>query len=291
MNEPIDDKAFEEYLKRGSPVSQHYQALDSDELPADIDRQVLARAQEAVRAPVVRKTRAWQRWSVPVALAASAVLAVSIVIESGQHESTLTRAPSYPAAERETTTAVPQADEQETAPAAAYEPPPVAAPAAPTEVPRAGSAPQNRPAASPRAQVERPSEPRAAAQPRIESLAKRAQVEAAEQKASADARMEHARQRAAEDLNERAMQASRTPVDSVPPAPPPAVAQQAAPVASAAQAETRSFASERAPEEWLREIRELRASGKAEEADREWKAFREAFPDHIVAEDDLAIGR
>jgi len=30
VNEPIDDKAFEEYLKRGSPVSQQYQALDSD---------------------------------------------------------------------------------------------------------------------------------------------------------------------------------------------------------------------------------------------------------------------
>ncbi len=291
MNEPIDDKAFEEYLKRGSPVSQHYQALDSDEIPADIDRQVLARAEEAVRAPVVRKARAWQRWSVPVALAASAVLAVSIVIESGQHESTLTRAPSYPAAERETTAAVPHADEQETAPTHAYEPPPGAAPAAPTDVPRAGSTPQDRPAASPRAQVERSSEPRAAAQPRLEALAKRAEAEAAEQKASADARMERARQRAAEDLNDRAMQASRTPVHPVPPAPPPATAQHAAPVASAAQAESQSIARERDPEDWLRQIRELRASGNAEEADREWKAFREAFPDHVVAEDDLAIGR
>lgn len=288
MNEPIDDKAFEEYLKRGSPVSQQYQALDSDEIPADIDRQVLARAQEAVRAPVVRKTRAWQRWSVPVALAASAVLAVSIVIESGQHESALTRAPSYPAAERDANTGAPQADEREVEPRLAYEPPrPVATPSEAT-----GSAPQDRPAAAPpRAQVDRPSEPRVAVQPRVEAFAKRAEAEAAEQKASADARIERARQRAAEELNDRAMRASRVPVDPVPAAPPPAAMQQAAPAASAAQAESSSFASERDPEEWLREIRELRVSGKAEEADREWKAFREAFPDHVVAEDDLAIGR
>jgi hypothetical protein len=50
-------------------------------------------------------------------------------------------------------------------------------------------------------------------------------------------------------------------------------------------------AKARDPEDWLRDIRELRAAGKIDEADREWKAFREAFPDYEIADDDPAIAR
>lgn len=42
------------------------------------------------------------------------------------------------------------------------------------------------------------------------------------------------------------------------------------------------------PAKWLEEIRDLRRAGKAVDADREWKLFREAFPDFRVADDDLA---
>jgi hypothetical protein len=42
------------------------------------------------------------------------------------------------------------------------------------------------------------------------------------------------------------------------------------------------------PEEWLEDIRELRRAGKTADADREWRLFREAFPDFEVADDDLA---
>jgi hypothetical protein len=39
---------------------------------------------------------------------------------------------------------------------------------------------------------------------------------------------------------------------------------------------------------WLRDIRKLRLQDKQEEADREWRRFRVAFPDHPVAENDKA---
>lgn len=42
------------------------------------------------------------------------------------------------------------------------------------------------------------------------------------------------------------------------------------------------------PEQWLEHIRQLRRDGKSRAADREWKAFREQYPAHVVAEDDLA---
>jgi len=39
-------------------------------------------------------------------------------------------------------------------------------------------------------------------------------------------------------------------------------------------------ARERDPAEWLAHIRELRAAGKEDEAQREWAAFRAAYPEY-----------
>lgn len=89
MSEPIDDKAFEEYLSRESQLSKRYRALGADEVPAELDGLVLAQARQAVAAKPSsgRKKPAWMRWTPPLALAASMVLVISIVIESGtRHE-------------------------------------------------------------------------------------------------------------------------------------------------------------------------------------------------------------
>lgn len=288
MNGQIDDKAFEEYLKRGTPVSQHYQALEADETPSDLDRQILARAEEAVRSPATSKRRAWQRWSIPVALAASAVLAVSIVIESGQHESALTRAPSYSEPALEVAPAPRELEERAIEPSAeAPAPQPVPAPNAADEA----DVLRERHAQARREQVERRSELQAVAvPPPPEALAKRIEPEA-ESGVAADSRAKKAFSDAA------AQTASRGPARPVPVAPvPPLEAERPAATAAPARAvrgfasETQSIDAHTDPEAWLREIRELRAAGKSEEADREWKAFRESFPDHVVAEDDPAIG-
>jgi hypothetical protein len=42
------------------------------------------------------------------------------------------------------------------------------------------------------------------------------------------------------------------------------------------------------PEAWLKDIRELRKENKQEQADQEWRRFREAFPKYEVAETDAA---
>lgn len=92
MSEPIDDKSFEEYLGRESQLSKRYRALGTDEVPAELDSLVLAQARQAVapKSANSRKKPAWMRWTPPLALAASMVLVISIVIESGtQHELTM----------------------------------------------------------------------------------------------------------------------------------------------------------------------------------------------------------
>jgi hypothetical protein len=45
------------------------------------------------------------------------------------------------------------------------------------------------------------------------------------------------------------------------------------------------------PELWLRDIRQLRKENKQADADREWRRFREKFPDHVVQESDTARER
>ena len=39
------------------------------------------------------------------------------------------------------------------------------------------------------------------------------------------------------------------------------------------------------PADWLRRIETLRAQGKTEDAEREWLAFRKAWPDYPVTPD------
>lgn len=301
MNEQIDDKTFEEYLKRGSPVSRQYQALESDEVPADIDREVLARAEQAVRSPAVHKRRAWQRWSIPVGLAVSAVLALSIVMESGQHEQTLVRRPSYAEPAQDASSASPEAPKQ--AAESSVEPQPVelhAAPMPAREEPDSSTAAREQETNVLRERMQRRVAERAVAPPPpIDAFAKRTAAEA-ERSAAADSRAERARERRADERSDRPVQTvahAPTRPAFVPPAAP-----MEMPLPSSASTppsvESSGFATEEQhararhvdPEEWLREIRELRAAGKTEDADREWKAFREAFPDYTVAEDDPAIG-
>ncbi|HWK73575.1 MAG TPA: hypothetical protein VNQ81_04845 [Povalibacter sp.] len=100
MSEPIDDKAFDEYLSGRSQISQRYRALHDDAhetVPPALDRRILAQARDAIGqaettpvddlAQLRTKRRRLMQWSVPAALAASAVLVISIVVRSGvQHE-------------------------------------------------------------------------------------------------------------------------------------------------------------------------------------------------------------
>lgn len=97
MSDPIDDKALDEYLKGGSLVSQRYRELGADEVPDDLDRRVLAQARAAVTKRSHQRS-AWMRWSGPVALAASVVLVLAVVIDSGvQQQTIMVSEPKQPA--------------------------------------------------------------------------------------------------------------------------------------------------------------------------------------------------
>jgi hypothetical protein len=96
VSNPIDDRAFEEYLSRNAQVSRNYRELDADDVPVHLDERVLAQARAALSSPASheddlarlrRKRQRLMRWGVPAAIAASALLVVSIVIRTGsQHE-------------------------------------------------------------------------------------------------------------------------------------------------------------------------------------------------------------
>ena len=108
MSDPID-KALDEYLSGNSQVSRRYRELDDVAVPPQLDQAVLAQARAAVAdrqssqsdgqsdvrsdghtdelERLRQRRKRLMQWSVPAGLAASAVLVVSIVMQSGvQHE-------------------------------------------------------------------------------------------------------------------------------------------------------------------------------------------------------------
>lgn len=109
MSEHIDDKAFDEYLSRQGRISRQYRGLDGSGVPPELDRRVLDQAAQAVEKKHRGKAGAWRTWSIPVALAASTLLALAVVIESGV-EPTVLQAPKEVSA-REQRSAEPLASE------------------------------------------------------------------------------------------------------------------------------------------------------------------------------------
>lgn len=305
-----DEQQLEEYLRGGSAVSQQYRQLRSSEVPTELDRLVLRQAQGAVKARPA-KSRAWARWAGPLALAASTVLVVSIVIESGVHEETYIAVPaSAPADPPPKQEAAPTHEAREKAAGSAADenvvqlvpvqptvieddfvgPPPAAIAAeAPAPAPledrklaRQRVAPP--PVAAPVAQV--PAESTPHEEVAVRSSAPRGARNSAPAAVSARAQEED------KGLEEIIMTAQKRRAEPKPTAGPrntvaaPATADSARD-ADETQDEPRNYSD---PEQWLRDIRQLRKEDKHEEADREWRRFRYMFPDYEVADTDPARG-
>jgi len=83
VSDPIDIKALDEYLKGDSDISRTFRELGGEDVPPELDRRVLNEARAAVASGGGARSRSWLRWSAPLALAASVVLVVTVVIESG----------------------------------------------------------------------------------------------------------------------------------------------------------------------------------------------------------------
>jgi hypothetical protein len=306
VSDPIDIKALDEYLKGGSDISQRYRELGREDVPPDLDRRVLAEARAAVAGGGAARSRSWLRWSAPVALAASVVLVVAVVIESPVQDATLS---IQPASEQSA-----QARQQEPELQIVPEQPPAAAPSAVL------------PAAPPPASAAKAEAKRADRAPVVEEVLVNAQVPPEQSFAPTPVAVDSVAVDSAEALlaAERpapAMRTQNTSVrneadrtagleDSSAKASASTVLQEAVVTGtrqrrsagrtagprntiSGSAFETRPAADADAeqsdPAKWLEEIRDLRRAGKTAEADAAWERFREVFPDFPVAQDDVAL--
>jgi hypothetical protein len=296
MTQPQDDKALDEYLQRDSAVSQHYRNLDADAVPPALDSAVLAQASEALRASNTKRKPAWTRWSAPLALAATVVLGVGIVLQIGvderiavpsaQVEMTAGEVPARDAASSaaiEQVTQEPQVFSEEAkldAPAPAPASPQPAAPRQARERSESRANEAKREAAISAQRVEEPVElltqdvapPPAAtvSAPVEEEMAVTSSPSAEPEKRAFESRADQTI--TAQAANQRAMS---SPADVA-----------ASAVVNRPQA---SPAAPRLnPEEWLQQIRALRRDGKVLEADAEWRQFVSAYPTFVVKADDLA---
>ncbi len=278
-----DEQALDEYLKGGSSVSQRYRESGADVVPAHLDERVLALARAAPTRQA--KSRPWVRWTAPLAVAASAILALSIVLDQGAREHAAVSRAEPPAsaapevrAESPTRTA-PQSPAQERSDALLETPVAPVRPATKAEAPPVAAAREVAPAFAPPEAERSDGE---AAQAR--ELKRQVEREGTSARRSEEIAASTPAPRAVEETvasrRPRSIEgaASQEAISSV-------VATDAAQIEAAAPA---ANALHDDPDRWLTQIRKLREQGQNEEADEEWKRFREAYPDYPVADSDAA---
>lgn len=319
------EQQLDEYLKGDSSVSRQYRQLHSAEVPAELDQLVLRQAEDAVKNRPAHGRPAWVRWTAPLAVAASTVLVLSIVIQTGVRDETATQRAPQPtmqaqqreraeskAEERqagesvtdESTADESAADEsaaderviaEQAAPVSGFVPPAEVAPepATDSQVEDYAQPQYTAPAAPPPPKLDTPSPramrseaPQAVAQDRsppppaaapVTIMPARSVSRAAEDAArvlQASSIEESARKQSAGVANQAVREEERSLAET-------AYSRQISAPISAPRAYTD-------PEVWLKDIRELRKENKQEQADREWRRFRAAFPKYEVAETDLA---
>jgi hypothetical protein len=76
------DEEFEDFLNRRKPVF-HRPTDEMFEPPAELDRVVLRQAREAIKPPEPMRMFSAPRWSMPIALAATLVIAFTIIFRAG----------------------------------------------------------------------------------------------------------------------------------------------------------------------------------------------------------------
>jgi hypothetical protein len=313
VSDPTDIKALDEYLKKGSEVSQRYRELGSDDVSPELDRRVLEAARAAVANESPSRSRSWLRWSAPLAVAASVVLVVTVVLEGGLQDKktvALQQAPAEVRQEPRVEAAAVTIDDKAYAdnerkladelrkqqdavsgydvsaqnalqPARELAPPaaPVVAPApAAASVPKAEA--ERSKSAAPLQELvvqgARRDESQMATSP--VTVVTQEDVAAAAQPAEADSSADVQEVQVAGTRNRHAIGRTAGARGTV--------------STDSMRRETRPASDEPAnrsdPQAWLEEIRELRREHKTQDADREWLRFREAFPDFPVADDDIA---
>jgi hypothetical protein len=305
MNQPIDpnldEHSLAQYLKRDSEYSTQYRNVPVDDVPPELDHAVMAQATSAVRV-IVPKLQTWRRFTMPMTLAATLVLAVSIVLNVRQNEAPIeSDTPNKIAA-------TPLAVEADIAAPEAPALPAIAASSESLEAARPER--RERQAKEAPLQAETKSKQGFAADlnrrsdsvvqppppsPVIQQQAPPTEVAAADAVAPA---LKMASAPAAAEVRAVETAATTRELEEV------VVTAQQIPAASSAGGprsnvpaagqsyglSDREKAVEREanPQQWLKYIRDLRAVNRNIEANREWERFIKAYPTHPVAETDAA---
>jgi hypothetical protein len=313
VSDPIDGKALEEYLKGDSAVSRRYRELGSDEVSPELDRRVLAEAQAAVEKRSTAKStqrppHRWLLWGAPLAVAASAVLVFSIVLEGGLQENVILS--SAPLTSREPAQAPARESVQHDAQA------PAAASPAPIEQPQAQSGQiEHSKVAAPLAGTAAPAAAKSDLPTTTENKRERS-AEVAPHAAVSESRIAPAfagsersappvvppgfsttqtrpvrpptDERTAPEASDLAM--SRQFASAVMHEPAAGAANDASTVSVAAsfEAAREQLPLSTDPQRWLEYIRELRKDGKTAQADHEWQRFLDTFPNYTVSDTDAA---
>ena len=289
MTEPtdkplLDEQQLDEYLKGDSSVSRHYRQLPGEDVPPSLDRLVLRQAEEAVKRP---SRPAWVRWTAPLAVAASAVLVVSIVMQTGLRDETMVASPSVKGSIETKKIEKPAAAVPEVPPPVVYvdlngrnAPAPV--------VPEIEMAIEPEPVAPAPALAPAPAEAEIPQEFAKSEEADKAEL-VADQPRHKAAREDLARREQESAVAQRATRSEQAQAAGAPNAAPAAVLSYSRPIAASAADNVATIQHAYTdPEAWLKDIRQLRKDNKQEEADREWRRFREAFPDYDVTETDAA---
>jgi hypothetical protein len=295
MNEPDS---------RDPRLDAAYRDAATDEPPAAIDERIRAAARRAVAAGPqsleaqarAEAQRSWAaRWRVPVSIAATVVIAVTLsymVQDDEVRRARIDGVPAGPAPAQESSAAPPPP--APAAPAAKAQEAP--APATPPAADAAAGVPHFEPGAGP-FPASPPAERQAPAVGGASASADRARENAALAK-EVEQRQAELERRVAEEAGRSSaqrLQSAPAPAAVPPPAP--------APMAKPDPTRERAFADRpagrlereaasgvadqkvRTPEEWLEDIRRLKTQGRTEDVAKELAEFRKRYPDYKLPAD------
>lgn len=296
MTAPERDDEFEAFLQRRTLLPEAMSGDDKLEPPSALDAIVLKKARVAIRAQ--RQPIRAARWATPVALAATILLCLSILLNvtlnTNRPDAALRRMTagngtevSAPSAPMRDDAAAPQASAGNSGPPLPAEPPPSAyaeqrkpALAARTRPGYLAQAPAPSQARGPRAPtVSAPATPAAptvsAPAPATPAARDAASSEAAPASLAANSAPNASQPEAAAAAGESARAA--------PEAPPPAALTSTLEPAAMALAQRKADKTAPHPQDpkvWLRQIDALRVQGRTAQADAEMQRFRAAFPNY-----------
>jgi hypothetical protein len=251
---------------RDPHLDRAYRELPREEPPVEVDERIRAAARRAVGArpqSLAARRRSWvSRWSVPVSLAASVVIVATLTLMIQDEHRPMddvapARAPAPSAVEPAAPPPAPEAARRKDAASAARPKPapPVQVPEVRRAAPAADAAP---PAAAPESQQSFETRRRVQEAPQAPAPLQAAPAAAPPPPGPGGLSDSLSRERATGERPDRA--------------------QRSAPAAARAE-------QSRAPEDWLEEIRRLKAQGRDADAAAELAEFRRRYPDYALPAD------